>query len=99
MKVAAYQCPLLPSGSMGAIDLIRRQVKVCESGGISILCGPEAVLGGLADDARSPDEFAIEAGRGRLGAVLSSLASDSVTTIVGFTEATAEGHLYNAAAV
>src|SRR4051794_20929519 len=49
MRVAAYQCPLLPLGSMGAIELMRRQVKACESQGISILCGPEAVLGGLAD--------------------------------------------------
>ena len=46
MRVAAYQCPLLPPGSMYAIDLIRRQVKVCESEGVTILCCPEAVLGG-----------------------------------------------------
>jgi predicted amidohydrolase len=99
MRVAAYQCPLLPPGSMDAIDLMRRQVKACESEGISILCGPEAVLGGLADDARIPADLAFEVGGGRLEAVLSPLASDSVTTIVGFTEAAAEGRLYNAAAV
>jgi hypothetical protein len=66
MKVAAYQCPLLPSGSMDAIDLIRRQVKVCGSEGIAILCCPEAVLGGLADDASTPDNLAINAECGQL---------------------------------
>jgi predicted amidohydrolase len=99
MRVAAYQCPLLPPGSMEAIDRIRRRVKVCESEGVTILCCPEAVLGGLADDARVPADFAIEVGQGRLEAILSPLASDAVTTIVGFTEAATEGHLYNAAAV
>jgi predicted amidohydrolase len=98
MKVATYQCPLLPPGSMDAIDLMRRQVKACESRGVAVLCGPEAALGGLADDVRDPAEIAIEVG-GPLEAVLSPLASDSVTTIVGFTEVTAEGNLYNAAAV
>src|SRR5262249_8941889 len=99
MRVAAYQCPLLTPGSMGAIELMRRQVKICESETVTILCGPEAVLGGLADEAPAPAEFAIEAGGGRLAAVLAPLASDSVTAIVGFTEAGAEGYLYNAAAV
>jgi predicted amidohydrolase len=83
---------------MDAIDLMRRQVKACESRGVAILCGPEAALGELADDARGPAEIAIKAG-GPLEAVLSPQASDSVTTIVGFTEVTAEGNLYNAAAV
>jgi hypothetical protein len=57
------------------------------------------VLGSIADDALTPADLAIEAGRGWLEAVLSPLASDSGTTIVGFTEITTEGHLYNAAAV
>ena len=41
MKVAAYQAPLLKSGSMEAVGLIKTQIE--------ILCCPEAILGGLAD--------------------------------------------------
>ena len=52
MKVAAYQAPLLPAGSMEALGLIRDRVKWCETEGVDILCCPEAVLGGLADDAQ-----------------------------------------------
>jgi hypothetical protein len=36
--VAAYQAPLLPAGSMEAIGLIEKQVRRCESLGVSILC-------------------------------------------------------------
>ena len=49
MKVAAYQAPLLPAGSMAALGLIRKRLDWCESEGVEILCCPEAVLGGLAD--------------------------------------------------
>ncbi len=99
MKVAAYQCPLLPSGSMEAIDLIRRQVKICESEGATILCCPEAVLGGLADNSAAPDDLAINAGGDRLAKVLAPLASRKVTTIIGYTERAADGRLFNSAAV
>jgi len=44
MKVAAYQAPLLHCGSMEAIELIRQQVKRCESEGVAILCCPEPFL-------------------------------------------------------
>ena len=54
MKVAAYQAPLLRGGSMATLGLIRERVKWCETQGVEILCCPEAVLGGLADDAQSP---------------------------------------------
>jgi predicted amidohydrolase len=59
VKVAAYQAPLLRSGSLEAVDLIRTQVAWCESHDVVILCCPEAILGGLADDAADPREFAI----------------------------------------
>ena len=97
MKIAAYQAPLLPGGSMDAVALIRDRVKWCESEGVEILCCPEAVLGGLADDAQCPADSAIGVENGQLQALLAPLASP-VTTIVGFTEA-ADGKLYNAAAV
>jgi predicted amidohydrolase len=97
MKVAAWQAPLSAVGSMEVLDLIRARVEECEAEGIVILCCPEAVLGGLADQAAEPARFAILLSR--LDAVLAPLASDTVTTIVGFTELADGGGLYNAAAV
>ena len=99
MKVAAYQAPLLRSGSLEAVDLIRTRVEWCESHGVVILCCPEAILGGLADCAADPHEFAIDARGDHLARALAPLASDTVTTIVGFTEVTGTGRLYNSAAV
>jgi len=98
VKVAAYQAPLLRSGSLEALDLIRKRVEWCEARGVAILCCPEAILGGLADDAADPAEFAIDAHGDALRIALAPLASDTVTTIVGFTEIAA-GRLYNTAAV
>jgi predicted amidohydrolase len=99
MKVAAYQVPLLPGGSMEALELIRDRVKWCEAEGVDILCCPEAVLGGLADDVECPVDIAINVENGQLEALLAPLANKSVTTIVGFTETADAGKLYNAAAV
>ncbi len=99
MKAAAYQAPLLPAGSMEALDLIYDRVRWCETEGVDILCCPEAVLGGLADDAERPTDIAINVESGRLQVLLAPLASKSVTSIVGFTEAADAGKLYNAAAV
>jgi predicted amidohydrolase len=99
MKVAAYQAPLLAGGSMEALELIRDRIKWCEAEGVDILCCPEAVLGGLADDAQCPADIAIDIETGQLEALLAPLASKSVTAIVGFTETTGAGKLYNAAAV
>jgi predicted amidohydrolase len=99
VKVAAYQAPLLRSGSLEAVDLIRTRVEWCESLGVVILCCPEAILGGLADYAADPREFAIDARGDQLARALAPLASDTVTTIVGFTEVTGTGRLYNSAAV
>ena len=99
VKVAAYQAPLLAAGSMGALDLIRARVRACEVSGVEILCCPEAILGGLADQIEDPARLAISVGSGQLAAVLAPLASDITTTIVGFTEAGEDGFLYNSAAV
>jgi predicted amidohydrolase len=99
MKVAAYQAPLLACGSKEAINLIRDQVRSCESAGVEILCCPEGVLGGLADYASRPSDIAIDVEGGQLEAVLAPLASETVTTILGFTEIGQGGQLFNAAAV
>jgi len=99
VKVAAYQAPLLAAGSMDALGLIRTRVEWCEAEGVTILCCPEAILGGLADYAEHPARLAIAADAGRLDSALAPLASDTVTTIVGFTELADGGRLYNSAAV
>ncbi|HEY2739011.1 MAG TPA: carbon-nitrogen hydrolase family protein [Thermoanaerobaculia bacterium] len=99
MKVAAYQAPLLPSGSMAALELIRQRVDWCEAEGVEILCCPEAILGGLADYAAHPADFAMDVESGQLRTALAPLASDSVTTILGFTETSGTGELYNSAVV
>jgi 5-aminopentanamidase len=99
MKVAAYQAPLLPAGSMAALGLIRQRVDWCESQGVEILCCPEAVLGGLADYAPRPTDFAIAVADGQLDALLAPLASNIVSVILGFTELGDAGRLYNSAAI
>src|SRR5947208_13566440 len=99
MRVAAYQAPLLPSGSMAALGLIRKRIDWCESEGVEILCCPEGILGGLADYAPHPADFAVDVASGELDTVLEPLASDTVTIILGFTELGDAGRLYNAAAV
>jgi len=58
MKVAAYQAPLLSAGSAEVIDLIQERVVWCESERVSILCCPEAILGGLADYSENPARLA-----------------------------------------
>ncbi len=100
MRVAAYQAPLLPAGSTEiALRLIREQVEWCESEGVEILCCPEAVLGGLADYAPQPMALAIDVEGGQLHNALAPLASDRVTTIVGFTERASRDRLFNSAAI
>ena len=96
MKVAAYQAPLEAIHSLAVINLIREQVVRCEENGVEILCCPEAVLGGLADYADDPAKIALNADQ--LNRVLEPLSSETVTTIVGFSENDA-GRLYNSAAV
>lgn len=91
--------PLLAAGSWGALDLVRARVQACESEKVGILCCPEALLGGLADQSEDPLRFAISVRTGQLAGVLAPIASDVTTTIVGFTELGEDGQLYNAAAV
>lgn len=99
MRLAAWQAPLLPRGSMAAIGLARERVAWCEAEGIRVLLCPEALLGGLADDAEHPAEAAISVDNGELETLLAPLASDTVTTIIGFTEIASAGKLHNSAAI
>lgn len=99
MKVAAYQAPVAECYSPGAIAGIAEQVRHCEANGVEILCCPEAALGGLADYVDDPRAIAIDVSAGELETALAPLASDCVTTIVGFTEIDRAGRLFNSAAV
>jgi predicted amidohydrolase len=99
VKVAAYQAPLQATRERSVLDLIREQVRICELQGVEILCCPEGVLGGLADYVSRPREIAINAESGQLENVLAPLASDTVTTILGFTEMDRNGRFYNSAAI
>jgi predicted amidohydrolase len=100
VKVAAYQTPLAACRSVdGMIALIRAQIDRCESLGVEFLCCPESALGGLADYVGRPIDIAFDADGARLAETLAPLASETVTTIVGFTEVDRRGRLYNAAAV
>ena len=99
MKVAAYQAPLELSRFEDTLALIREQVFLCETLGVEILCCPEGVLGGLADYVDLPAAIAINVEGGGLNETVQALASDSVTTIVGFTEVDRSGRLFNAAAI
>src|SRR5882724_1489201 len=101
VRVAAYQARLLLPGSMDALELIRTQVKRCETEGIRILCCPEAILGGLADNHPHPSRFAIatDTGTDILKNTFLPLASDTVTSIVGFSGFGDGGRIYNSAAV
>jgi predicted amidohydrolase len=82
---------------MDGIELMRSQILRCEREGIRILCCPEGILGGLADNHPNPSELALSTEM--LTKVLLPLASDSVTSIVGFSELERGGRIYNSAAV
>lgn len=97
MKIAAYQTLVPPAGSMLALDWIRDRITYCERESIEILCCPETVLGGLADHHPDPHSFAISLDD--LADRLAPLTSQSVTTIIGFTEDGGAGVLYNSVAV
>jgi predicted amidohydrolase len=84
---------------MRAIDLIAQRVRECEERGISVLCCPEAILGGLSDYSDDPLRSAIPTGGGRLASLLAPLASHRVTSILGFSELGPAGGLYNTAAI
>jgi predicted amidohydrolase len=97
MKIAGYQAPLESTSNIKTVlGLVREQIDLCEANGADILCCPEAVLGGLADQVGDPQAIVYDTAQ--LEKLLAPLSSESVTTIIGFTE-TKNGKLYNSAAV
>jgi predicted amidohydrolase len=101
VKVAAYQAPYLPFGSLDGIGFIAEQLDLCEDAGVDVLCCPEAVIGGLAheSDGQSPADVALNVEDGQLLDVLAPLMTTTVALIVGFTERAPSGDLYSSAAV
>jgi len=99
VKVAAYQAALAGHSICECVNLIRYRVRECEALGVSFLCCPEGVLGGLADYAPDPIEIGLNARSGQLAEALAPLASKTVTTIVGFTENDGAGRIFNSAGV
>jgi predicted amidohydrolase len=99
VNVAAFQAPLAGHSIRESVHLIRERVLDCEAFGVSVLCCPEGILGGLADYVQDPAAIALDVRRGQLAETLAPLASDTVTTIVGFTERDGAGRIYNSAAV
>lgn len=97
MKIAAWQMPIEAMAADRALAALRAQVQRCEEAGVSVLCCPEAAVGGLADYAAEPWGLAIAAAD--VGAMFAPIASQRITVIVGFTELGRDGCLYNAAAV
>lgn len=80
-----------------ALPLIRRCVEQCEADGVSLLCCPEAILGGLADYAAEP--LYVGTPTDEIATTLAPLASDTVTSIIGLSELDGDGRLYNSAVV
>jgi 5-aminopentanamidase len=97
MKVAAYQAPIPEAGSFDAVELVHEQLVACEAEGVEMLCCPEAILGGLADDTDTPEALALSAQQ--LTDVLDPIIDTPVTTIIGFTERGPNNTLFNSAAV
>ena len=101
MKVAAYQAPYLPFGSLDAIALIKEQLAICETLGVEMLCCPEAIIGGLAHESagESPADVAFEVHSAELADVLGPLTGTTVTVIVGFTERDRHDRIFSSAAI
>lgn len=99
MRVAAYQSSITHGDIPDVLSDLRAQVDHCEASGVEVLCCAEGVLGGLADYVEEPARIAVRVDNGELARLLAPLASDTVTTIVGFTELGNDGRLYNSAAV
>ncbi len=101
MKIAAYQAPYLEFGSFEIVELIRSQLTTCEAEEVTILCCPEAILGGLAheSDGESPADVALSVGNGELANVLDPLLGSKVHVIIGFTERDPSGAIFNSAAI
>ena len=99
LKVAAFQAPLARHSIPESVSLIGARVRQCEAQNVSFLCCPEGILGGLADYATDPFAIALDVPSGQLHNTLAPIASETVTTIVGFTESQGPSRIFNSAAV
>ncbi|HEX7166116.1 MAG TPA: carbon-nitrogen hydrolase family protein [Acidimicrobiales bacterium] len=99
MKVAAFQAPLLPFGSMDAIELIADRVTECVTRGVELLVCPEAIVGGLAFESNGDSLDDVALTLTELDDVVRPLHHPSLTTVLGFTERAPAGLLFNSAAI
>jgi predicted amidohydrolase len=99
VRVAAWQAPYLPFGSMDAVGLLRVQLDRCEAEGVELLCCPEAVIGGLAHESAGQSPADVALGVDELAEVVAPLLETPVTVVVGFTERDPSGALFGSAAV
>jgi predicted amidohydrolase len=98
IRVAAYQVSLAATASIdGMVELVREQVSKCAAQEVEFLCCPEGLLGGLAD--YNPGVTSFNVSSGDLDPIVVKIPTDSVTTILGFTEIDDLGDLYNSAAI
>ena len=101
MRVAAFQGPYLRFPSVDGVRLVAEQLEACEAAGVEMLCCPEAIIGELANesDGDSPERVAFGVDNGELLEVLAPLTGSPVTVVVGFSERSPSGELFNSAAV
>lgn len=84
LRIAAWQMPIAAMEADDALAALSVPVRRCEEAGVSVLCCPEAAVGGLADYAAEPEALAIATAD--VDATFAPVASSRVTAIVGFTE-------------
>jgi predicted amidohydrolase len=101
VRVAAYQAPFLPFGSLDGVELVAEQLAACTALGVDLLCCPEGVLGGLAHegDGQDPGDVALDVDDGQLAEVVAPWLGSSTTVVAGFTERDRRGRLFASAAV
>jgi predicted amidohydrolase len=101
MRVAAYQAPYRHYPSAGGAELVVPHLERARAEGVELLCCPEALVGELANesDGDSPATVALSVSDGELDEAIAPLLGWAMTIVIGFTERSESGALYNAAAV
>lgn len=101
MRVAAYQAPYRPYPSGRGAELVVPRLERARAEGVELLCCPEALIGELANesDGDSPTTVALSVSDGELDEAIAPLLGWGMTIVIGFTERSESGAIYNAAAV
>ena len=101
MRVVAYQAPYRPYPSGRGVEFVVPRLERARAEGVELLCCPEALIGELANesDGDSPAEVAVSVSDGELDEAIAPLLGWGMTIVIGFTERSESGAIYNAAAV